>query len=223
MNSSIAGTSIFLCLITALRTQGQCTVAIPNDAVIFTTAVTTTISNGSAWVCNGGLFDGAALYTSLFVESGGSLDMSGVNKKAYLKSGAYMNCSGIGDTIWYEAGAIIACSGDHVDILCDEIIFDYTNAPTGGCVSTGLSRVRGGHGGFILSIDQAAEKLTLRSSAPWPEKASVTIFDPTGKVISSARPTATPFVSDITALPPGVYVLRVMVEGTSTALRFVAE
>lgn len=198
--------------------------AIPNDAVIFTSAVTTTISNGSAWVCNGGLFDGAALFTSLFVESGGSLDMSGVNKKAYLKSGAYMNCSGIGDTIWYETGAIIACSGDHVDILCDEIIFDYTNAPAGGCVATGVHVVPSAdRDAFTLSLDHAAERLTLRSTAPWPAAGSVLIFDPTGKVISAARPLAMPFIADISALASGVYVVRITAEGTSTTFRFVKE
>lgn len=207
MRSFITQAFMLIALLSTGRASSQCTVTIPSDAVVFTDAQTTVISNGAAWVCNGGLFDGAALYTSLFVESGGSLDMSGVNKKAYLKSGAYMNCSGIGDTIWYEAGAIIACSGDHVDILCDEIVFDYSQAPANGCFPTGL----------IETDEQPAIRMSVSGSyaiistdRPWSTSTRIELLDPMGRMLASHVPIGQNCTIDLAPYDAGVVLVRIM-------------
>lgn len=206
MRTFIARAFVLIALLSTGRASSQCTVTIPSDAIVFTDAQTTVISNGDAWVCNGGLFDGAALYTSLFVESGGSLDMSGVNKKAYLKSGAYMNCSGIGDTIWYEAGAIIACSGDHVDILCDEIVFDYSQAPANGCFPTGL--IEGdAHAAIRMSVSGPYAIIT--TDRPWSAGARIELFDPMGRILASHVPHWETSTIDLAPYDAGVVIVRV--------------
>lgn len=207
MRSFTAQASVLLALLCTGQAISQCTVTIPNNAVVFVDEQTTTISNGAAWVCNGGLFDGAAIYTSLFVESGGALNMSGLNKKAYLKAGAYMSCSGIGDTIWYEAGAIIDCSGDHVDILCDEIIFDYSQAPANGCFPTGL--IDGDRQAAIrISVNGSYANIT--TDRAWSATARIELFDPMGRVLASLVPVGENTTIDLAPYGAGMVLIRVL-------------
>lgn len=122
-----------------VSSYSQCVFAIPSNAIIIDSTTTLGMVNNVYWVCSGDTLNGSGVHNTYFVESGGALDMSGTEKTVYLKSGASINCSGIDDTIYYETGAIISCSGNHVDKFCSQIIFDYTNAPQGGCLTTGLS------------------------------------------------------------------------------------
>jgi len=120
------------------NTNAQCTVSIPPNAVVIDHDTTLGMVSSIYWVCSGDSLHGSGVDNIYFVEPGGVLDMSGINKIVYLKSGASIICSGLGDTIYYETGAIINCSGSHVDSLCAQLIFDYTDAPPNGCVLTGM-------------------------------------------------------------------------------------
>lgn len=180
------------CVFNFSKLFSQCNVAIPPNAVVINNDTTIGMVNQIFWVCSGDTLSGSGVDNVYYVEPGGALDMSGIHKIAYLKAGASINCSGIDDTIYYEAGAIISCSGNHVDILCSQIIFNYSNAPANGCATTGIQEASvsasisfypnpvkdnlylTGTGleqdGFKIEITDLNGRMLLEKSAPIPEK-----------------------------------------------------
>lgn len=195
------------------NTTAQCTVSIPPTAIIINQDTTLSMVNGIYWVCSGDTLNGSGFNNTYFVESGGALAMSGIEKIVYLKSGASINCSGIDDTIYYETGAIISCSGNPVSILCNQIIFDYSNAPQGGCATTNLSHITYFENKISASPNPFSEKTTLEFYFPKNETASVLIYDITGKVVQELAMQnfsqgKNIFLIDMVEMKSGLYVVE---------------
>lgn len=206
---------VLLVLFSILKfnSRAQCIVSIPPAAIIINQDTTLGMVNGIYWVCSGDTLNGSGFHNTYFVESGGALSMSGVEKVVYLKSGASINCSGIDDTIYYEAGAIISCSGIPVTVLCNQVIFDYTNAPQGGCVTTGFPVQAVDENKISASPNPVTEKTTLQFYLQKNEKVSVLIYDITGKIVKEFKDQnfsqgKNLFLIDMKEMKSGLYVLE---------------
>jgi Secretion system C-terminal sorting domain len=189
-----------------LLVGAQCTVAIPANATVINQDSLFSGINEHFWVCTGDTLGGSGYRNSYYVEIGGAIsNMSGIEKKVYLKSGAYMNTSGIDDTVYYEAGAVIVGSG-HVGILCSSIVFDYTNAPAGGCVVTDV-HAQVATNDITVYPNPVTNLLTIESSGK--NIRAVRIFDMTGKEIQRKTYNQKAIGLDITDFDSGIYFLEI--------------
>lgn len=115
----------------------QCTFLIPNTATVIDSNNTTAGGiEKMFWVCNGDSLNTSGIRNTYFVESGRVVYLSGIDQNIYVKSGGVVFGGGIDDTIYYEIGSICTATGiNHVEILCTSLIFNYSNAPSNGCLS----------------------------------------------------------------------------------------
>lgn len=122
--------SISLFLFTSA--MAQCNVAIPASATPVTSPQGLAGSDYHMWVCDSLSHSGFDHF--FYIESGGYTSGSGIGITSWLKSGGEYASGGIDDTVYYEPGAIFTTTPD-VMIACPAIVFDYTNAPTPGCIT----------------------------------------------------------------------------------------
>lgn len=118
----------------------SCNVSIsPNSIVVGTS--TTLVSGGEvAWVCSGASLTDQGNADTLFLENNVNCVCNGGGVVIYAKSGSVVTMNGGSEIVYYEPGATINNIGGATLItLCNNIIFDYTNAPVPGCQVTGVN------------------------------------------------------------------------------------
>jgi hypothetical protein len=188
----------------------QCTVTIPSTAIVVSTGLSIAGINQHYWICEGATISGAGSNHTFYLETGAEIDgMAGNSKNIYMKTGssATICTSSAADTLYYEAGAQFTCTGSPVMFLCDEIIFDYTNAPVGCDVLTTLSNQTNS---TLLDLfpnpamDRVRVTIPRGSTAP----AYYEVFAPTGKRVLYGLLGASAEV-DVTTLVPAAYAVRV--------------
>ena len=138
----------------------DCTADIPSNASIINNSVNI-ILPGVYWICNSGNVDALASGSTFFVENGGNLDLSGNNNTIYINTGGTTDVSGEANTIYVAAGANLDVSGSNNTIFaineqdvnnsgsnnildfnsCSNVVFNYANAPAGGCVVTNTTQI----------------------------------------------------------------------------------
>jgi len=136
----IKATTLLLLLSTTTLAVGQCTVALPANAISVTTIQGTLISTGQfVWVCAGGLAAVTGNGNTVVVEEMGTGTVIGKNNILVSKApGTYV--SGSNNAIFIGDAADVADLGTGTQITeCPTITFTYTNAPDTGCLNAGVA------------------------------------------------------------------------------------
>lgn len=132
--------TLLLLLPSIAPAMGQCTIAIPANAVAVTTLQGSTPANGQfIWVCYGGLAAVTGNGNTVFVEEQGVGSVIGDNNILITKvSSTYV--SGNNNSVFILDAAGVADLGTGTQITtCPSIVFTYTNAPANGCLDVGMA------------------------------------------------------------------------------------
>jgi|GEM_PF-3355346 len=120
----------------------SCEPSVPADAeVIETVEDERRVGGGyTAWMCGGGGAAGFGGAPTIFVEPGATFEYEGGGGYLfYVRAGGrFIGGSGGTAYIVSEPGAFIGEHSSEVRLDCDALTFDYTDAPTGGCVPAGV-------------------------------------------------------------------------------------
>jgi len=124
------------------------TISIPADAIVIQGDSAfhwdSRVPHGAfIWVCPGGILriDAAAGSAAVIcVEAGGAVSMVGTGyfEKVYMKAGASLSSGvewGNGLVVCEEGAGITGNSGVLSKVVASPVVFDYTDAPVGGCPS----------------------------------------------------------------------------------------
>mgnify|MGYP001616386360 CR=1 FL=1 len=128
----------------------QCTPAVPSNANVATGYSLSGLSNATYWVCSGGTVKSASAFSAptnktVFLETNAtfSTDNSSSypdagNNTIYAKNGSTVNINSVSsnNTIYHEPSANLNSTGTNPTLVpCNSLVYDYTNAPSNGCVS----------------------------------------------------------------------------------------
>ena len=130
--------------------MGQCTIAVPANAVSVTTIQGSTPATGKfIWVCAGGLAAVTGNGNTVVVEEMGTGTVIGDNNILVSKApGTYV--SGNNNSIFIGSADDVADLGTGTQITeCPTITFTYDNAPNTGCLNVGIAE---GTAGFHLEL-----------------------------------------------------------------------
>ncbi len=139
LKQMIKYSTLLLLLSAVAPAMGQCTVAIPANAVAVTTLQGSTPANGQfIWVCSGGLAAVTGNGNTVFVEEQGVGSVIGDNNILITKvSSTYV--SGNNNSVFILDAAGVADLGTGTQITtCPSIVFTYANAPANGCLDVGI-------------------------------------------------------------------------------------
>lgn len=177
----IKATTLFILLSASAPVIGQCTIAIPANAVPVTTLQGTTLANGQfIWVCAAGLAAVTGNGNTVFVEEMGVGSVIGDNNIIITKApGTYV--SGNNNSVFILDPADVADLGTNTQITtCPSIVFTYASAPANGCLDVGLyetaSAVR-----FELYPNPVSRELNLLVEGTRIDR--VRLFDTQGRVV----------------------------------------
>jgi len=121
------------------RAKAQCYPAIESTAVIVDS--TQTINGGfdPIWVCPADTLHSDGGFHNTYLEYGSIMTTGGGIDSIYVKGGASFFMNGGIHVIYYLADTDLHIAGGIPTlILCDSLAFDYTDAPEGGCIPTGI-------------------------------------------------------------------------------------
>jgi hypothetical protein len=125
------------------KAQGQCNVAIPSNAEQLSGGGSGTLPNNNnpVWCCQGVQAVEVPLNPisrDIFLEPGTEINIVFLFRThtIWAKDGADVNANAGALTIYYENfGNLNLPGGNHTLIQCASIIYDYTNAPSGICLT----------------------------------------------------------------------------------------
>jgi len=196
-------TTLFIFLSACGLAMGQCTVAIPANAVSVTTLQSTTPGDGQfLWVCAGGLAPVAGNGNTVAVELSGMASLLGNNNTLYIRVGTYV--SGSNNTVYTtEPGNVVDLGTNTQIITCSAITFNYTSAPSTGCLNVGISELSSPVR-FEVFPNPVGSKMTLTMEGARMER--VRLFDVRGGAMLD-RTTGSFENMDVADLPAGLYML----------------
>lgn len=199
----IKATTLFLLLTVSDSAMGQCTIAVPPNAVPVTTLQgTTLVNNQFIWVCYGGLAAVTGNGNTVFVEEQGVGSLIGDNNILITKApGTYV--SGNNNSVFILDPADVADLGTNTQITaCASITFTYANAPANGCLDVGMAEQPAAvH--FELFPNPVGHELNL--SIEGARIARIRLFDAQGRVVHDRTGNVNGKM-DVANLPSGLYL-----------------
>src|SRR6185295_4441339 len=91
------------------------------------------------WVCPADTLHSDGGFHNTYLEYGSIMTTGGGIDSIYVKGGASFFMNGGIHVIYYLADTDLHIAGGIPTlILCDSLAFDYTDAPEGGCIPTGI-------------------------------------------------------------------------------------
>lgn len=130
-------------LLSSLGAFAQCDATIPPTSTVFTASSGTLATSLAAiWICDGGYPSVTGNYNLIYMEDGATLSLDGDSNVIYTKGNNYLYInpgSDVNAVIHEGTGANIANNGTGNTLLpCPTVTFDYTNAPSPGCIGVGV-------------------------------------------------------------------------------------
>ncbi len=202
-------TTLFLLLSLQVQVWGQCSIAVPANAMVVSTMQGSVIANGQTlWICNGGLAAVTGNGNTVLVEEMGLGTLIGDNNILITQaSGAYVE--GNNNSVYILDPEQVADLGSNTQITaCPVVSFDYTNAPSTGCGGVGLEEQIAGTD-FSFFPNPMEDELNLLIEGTRIDRAR--IFDMHGRMVVD-RSGGTTTKLDVRALPGGPYILVVDTE-----------
>jgi hypothetical protein len=200
----IKASTLLILLSVCAPAMGQCTIAIPANAVSVTTIQGSTPATGqSIWVCYAGLAAVTGNGNTVFVEEQGTGSVIGDNNIIITKApGTYV--SGNNNSVFILDAANVADLGTNTQITtCPSITFTYANAPANGCLDVGMAEPTAAvH--FELFPNPVGRELTLTVEGARIDR--VRLFDPQGRVVLDRTGNMTSKL-DVANLPSGLFLL----------------
>lgn len=186
----------------------ECSVAIPADAVVITSPGVVAQQDTVIWVCSNlsGQFTGSN--NLIIVEAGGLWNLVGSNNTVYLYSGVNLTLSGSGNTIYLTITSDTSPVGGATNTVvpCTTMAYDRTNAPAGGC---SFASVEERQASAPIRISPVPAHDAIRVVLP-PQEAlrGLRLIDSGGREVLGAGVIGRDGQIDVSALPPGRYVLE---------------
>lgn len=199
----IKASTLLILLSVCAPAMGQCTIAVPANAVSVTTIQGTTPANGQfIWVCYAGLAAVTGNGNTVFVEEQGVGSLIGDNNIIITKApGTYV--SGNNNSVFILDAANVADVGTNTQITtCPSITFTYANAPANGCLDVGMADQTAAVQ-FELFPNPVGNELNLTVQGSRVDR--VRLFDPQGRVVLDRTGTVTRKI-DVANLPSGLFL-----------------
>lgn len=119
----------------------QCNPTIPSNAVVIASTQTTGFGGSQIWVCSGVTLTSNGGSNTIYLEVGATLMAGGGSNTIYCPPGATINISSGSNIIYYvNVSDLVSSGGGPTLNQCTGISFNYSTAPTPGCLqTTGIS------------------------------------------------------------------------------------
>lgn len=203
-------------------TLGQCTSSIPANAVVITS--TTAGVNGQSgtnfWLCDGAfqqIFTGSN--NTFWVESSAFFNsINGNNNTINYKGSLPFGVYGSNNTIYATSASAISDQGSGNTInACgaNSVVFNYSNAPT-GCAAVGIEEAEK----VPVTAQYDAQNDILVIDDPTHQLRELHLLDPAGRQMDLNHMIQTKTVP-LTKFPSGLYIVRLVTEGSMRSYRFV--
>lgn len=214
----------FLLPFLALAAHGlvaQCSdVPISNDAVVINSNGTYTYPIGThVWVCSGVTATISGPYLLVFAESNTDLTVMGDNAVGFIKQPGSLESIGDNCTWAYGDGVSVTHIGNVNTGYPCEITYDYSAAPSNGCVGVAGLAEHERSGALEVFPDPAQDMLTIRVDGVLH---MVEVLDMSGRMVVQARGTGGRAL-DVRALRAGTYIVRVHTDGGMLTERFIKQ
>jgi len=158
---------LFAVCILSLKTYGQCNPIIPPSTAVVSN---TQLVNGGftpQWVCSGDSLTTNGGSFTVYLEPGAVMTTGGGIDSIYVKAGATLNMNGGIHQILYEPMAILHILGGIPSYdTCASIHYDYSQAPSGGCLVTSISSLPLSDVTFSLAPNPVINQLTIETTKP---------------------------------------------------------
>ncbi|MBK5284443.1 MAG: T9SS type A sorting domain-containing protein [Bacteroidia bacterium] len=205
--------------------SAQCNPAIPNTANVVSFSQTVNGGFTPQWVCSGDtLFSGGGIFF-VYLEPGAVMETGGGIDTIYMKSGSVLNMNGGIHVMYFEPGAILNVSGGIPTYdTCVSVTFDYSNAPTSGCLITSVPEENSSSAVISIHPNPATNEIRVRSLKFIVQR--VEVYDVLGQTAIRYQPTAIgqqQITLNVSALPGGIYFVRVKGEKEESVAKFVKE
>ena len=203
----------------------QCNPGIPSTANVVSFSQTVNGGFTPQWVCGGDtLYSGGGVFF-VYLEAGGVMNTGGGIDTLYMKDGAVLEMNGGIHVIYFEPLAILNVAGGIPTYNpCSTITFDYTNAPTSGCLITSAPDENAGSMSVSISPNPVITQLTIGSSKFKVQR--VEIYDMPGqRVLNFELSTLNfePTTIDVSELTSGIYFVKVNSGKEERVAKFVKE
>ncbi|MFH1051039.1 MAG: T9SS type A sorting domain-containing protein [bacterium] len=171
----------------------ECNVKIDSSAKVIDTIINENTSHGSYyWICSNGVYNcNDAFYgKAIYMEAGATanIDLIEASTRIYMKPGACLNINyGWYMVVLYSDASSINCYDNITKLKCDDLEFDYSEAPVAGKIAqhldvddaTSLNNLN-----IFPNPSDGLLNISLNSEAPI---FTITIFDVLGNVIFSNK------------------------------------
>lgn len=183
----------------------QCTVPIPNDAIIMTADdSSTSFVQQSVYLCSGTYVSASSVDPVIFLESGAHMNFSGLSKNIYAKAGSIVDGSGIDDTIYYEMGAQLLIGGiNQTFIECDLLTFDFGSIGVSPCASTSVNPAMAGPH-FAIYPTLTSDHVEIIGPTG-NRKGMIHVIDRFGRTVQERTADGTRNAMDVSELAAGSY------------------
>ncbi len=170
-------------IIFSFNAHSQCTPSIPSTANVVNT---TQLVNGGftpQWVCTGDTLNSNGGIFSVYLEAGSVMNTGGGSDSIYVKAGATLRMNGGIHTIIFEPLSILNIIGGIATYdTCQAIVYNYTNAPLGGCVVTSIPKETLPNLSFSIAPNPFTDQTSI-FFADTQNKTTIVITDILGKEI----------------------------------------
>ena len=181
----------------------QCDFAVPANATVVEQDATIT-DGGNYWVCEGLTVEFSGFGPFVYVESDCNITVSGLLGVFYVKSGSTITVDGTNTNMVLEDGSTFIDNGtSNMSSPCADLVFDYTDAPAGGCSST-VGIVGDTKPGKALIFPNPAHQL-LNIHLSGDHLLTAQLMDARGRVVRTASSVQDQL--DLSGVEPGKYLL----------------
>lgn len=134
--------AICICIVISQLAYAQCNPAIPNSTTPITLNMVT-LTSGDFWICENLLATDNNTASNIYMEENSSLNCYACTAEIWIKAGCTVNVYSNGTpTIHLMPGASVLDVGGMATLdTCSSVTFDYSNAPSGGCVPTNVNDI----------------------------------------------------------------------------------
>ena len=165
--------------------NAQCHPVIDTMSVVVSS--TQTIDGGfdPIWVCPNDTLISDGGFHNIYLEHGAVMMTGGGIDTIYVKGGASFSMYGGIHVIFYVADSdLLSLGGIPTLFLCDSLTFDYSEAPEGGCIPTGVTALKWNRDESLVYPDPVTTKINFDLTNYHDGNYRVEIYNACGKRIT---------------------------------------
>ncbi|MEQ9064085.1 MAG: T9SS type A sorting domain-containing protein [Vicingaceae bacterium] len=212
---------LFLVTITAavFQLQAQCNFNIPSSAIIVKNIITHSADNASIWLCKDVDMTVTGQNNTIYAEGHNIIIINGDANNIYAKYPGQTALNSNNNSLIKELWTQVSDNGSNNSKTdCTPLMYDYTNAPSGGCpITTGLSTYEPSiKWDFYPNPVSDLLQITVQSS----DNVTFLIYNSTGTLVLQGQFSHS-LILNVNSLISGVYNLRIESSNKSSNQRFI--